>query len=75
MTCVRCHNPQCKWSKGLHTIQLEPDFDDWPTDCPKCNQEKLRPVVSCPNTKCRKWVVPRVLEDGSRFCPKCGSRM
>jgi hypothetical protein len=72
---VRCTNPHCTWSKQRQTIELDREFDDWPTECPTCKKDTLYPFARCHNTKCRKWVVPRIMDDGSWRCPKCGAKM
>lgn len=72
---VRCVNAKCEWKKGNHTCKVDVDFDDWPTECPKCEQDTLYPVLRCHNSKCRKWVVPRIQQDGTKRCPRCGVPM
>lgn len=72
---VRCTGQGCKLAKERTTIKIERDFDDWPAECPRCKQRTLYPVVRCHNSKCRQWVIPRIKDDGSWRCPKCGSRL
>ncbi|MBN1343351.1 MAG: hypothetical protein JXQ73_11760 [Phycisphaerae bacterium] len=72
---VKCLNPQCEWSKAPGTVNFEIDFNDWPTTCPKCQQKTLYPYVCCHNKECRKWVVPKILEDGTKVCPRCGAKL
>ncbi len=72
---VRCVSPSCKRLKERVTIMVERDFDDWPAECPRCKQKTLYPLVRCHNSKCRQWVTPKIKEDGSWWCPKCGSRL
>ncbi len=68
---VRCTNPKCPLHKKPDFIAMERGFDDWPAECPKCGKDTLYPYVQC--QKCRKWVVPKILDDGSKRCPRCGA--
>lgn len=72
---VRCLNPECAWSKDPGTIMRDRDFNRWPTECPKCGKDKLYPWMRCHNSECGRWVVPKILEDGSKWCPRCGSKL
>jgi hypothetical protein len=64
----------CTDERCMHhwMINREFGFDDFPVQCPKCNQMTGRQAVRCYSGECKgQWVVPTERE-GVRYCPICG---
>jgi len=68
---VICSDSECghRW-----TMVQQLDFDDWPVDCPNCEQTTGQRLLRCPGDACGRWVAAHVDLDGRRTCPHCQAR-
>lgn len=65
---VVCSNPTC----GHHFLIVGKfGFDDFPVNCPRCNQKTGQRALRCKSSVCQGRYVPTVEKDGQLHCRIC----
>ena len=64
---VACSNGECNWTSG--DFRAQPDDEDWPKQCPKCEQTTLYRAEQC--YVCQEMTYLKPEANGAVLCRHC----